>query len=492
MTRTGRGFTLIEVLLAVFIIGLGAIGLFALFAGVAEQQRRASEMTQSVGITQTVIGMLRADRVGPLEEPGDLSAIPPFSVPHPDPAFGEPLRADSWYPAFIYDTPDDPQYGYTLTIAPRDRSAPDQSRYFLVDADEVEVYTNPARRVGNTFVPFSGSAGVAPAWNAGSDFNGVNVLELSDRRIEPGSVRVTFFASNQLDGTERTLAVFDDLDLVTADPPLTPRDYDIAELRNPAFPSAVVGMNYALLPWNAAPTTVIGLREFNLTGVTLAPQEWVSSIRIRYRYRNDRLLSLTDRLATVPDTDAVGGQRAEFGSTVLYRRTGAGSTQIAVLTYSVRPVGRGGRFVPPERFADFSAGRGLLREVEVRVGFDDDAQLYYIEPIRGDQGFLARTDQIILVAGERRSTGTLPPRLDTLGADQPVRVTRVVGDPADPTAARLYLNEAPRAGFRAINGRRDATVNVNVFALADSVVSLDDRGTRWLVRPVEMRVFDIR
>lgn len=492
MTRQARAFTLIEVLLAVFIIGLGAIGLFALFAGVAEQQRRASEMTQSVGITQTVIGMLRADRVGPLEEPGDPSAIPPFAIPFPDPSFGEPLRADTWYPAFTYDNPDDPQYGYALTIAPRDRSSPDQGRYFLVDADEVEVYSNPARRVGNVFQPFSGSTGVVPAWNAGSDFNGVNILELKDRRLEPGSVRVTFFAANQVDGTERTLVSFDDLDLVLADPPLTARDYDNAELRNAAFPLALVGMNYALLPWSTPTATEIGLRSFNLTGVLLGPQEWVSSIRVRYRFRNDRLLSLSDRLSTVPDEDADGGQRAEFGSTVLYRRTGAGSTQIAVLTYSVRPTGRGGRFIPPEGFNDFTAGRALIREAEVRVGFDEDAQLYYIEPIRGDQGFLARTDQIILIAGERRSAGTLPPRLDTLGADQPVRITRVVGDPSDPTATRLYLNEAPRAGFRAINGRRDATVNVNVFALADSVVSLDDRGTRWLVRPVEMRVFDIR
>lgn len=495
MSRTPRAFTLIEVLLAVFIIALGSIGLFALFAGVAEQQRRASEATRAVGIGQGAIGVLRADRVGALAEPGDPAANPPLSTPFPDPKYGFPIRDDVWYPAFVYDNRADAEYGDTLTIAPADATATTQSRFFVVDAGEVEVYSNPAQLVGAgpTVAPISGSPGVTPVWNEPAPFNGVLVTELSDRRLHPGSVRITFIATSTVDGREETLAVFDDLELLQ-NPFNSPIEYNNAVLTNPQFPGASVTVNYALLPWRAQPAFALGLRGFDLAAVPLQPTQWISSIRVRYHFRNDRLLSLSDRIVSVPDADAEGGRRAEFGSAIFYRRTSSGGTQVAVLTYSVRPLSRGGRFIPPERWQDFIDDRGLVRRAEVRLGYDEDLRQYYIEPIRADQGFLARTDQIILVAGDPRPTTLNPVPLRTLGADQPVRVTRVVGDPADITAARLYLSEAPRVAFRPINGRPSANAqeNVIVYALADRVVSLDDRGTSWVVRPIDMRIFDIR
>lgn len=492
MNRSPRAFTLIEVLLAVFIIALGAIGLFALFAGVAEQQRRAAEVTQAVGITQKVVGVLRSDRVGPLQEPGDPSSVPPLSEPFPDPKFGETLRPDVWHPAFVYDQPTRPQYGYTLSIAPADASAPDESRFFLIDVDEVEIYSNPPQRTGPSLNPTSGPVGVIPGWNAPDEFHGREVLAITDRRIDPGSLRVTFFVANQADGSERALITFDDGELLTRVPALGAGEYDNVVIVHPEFPSARITMNYGLRAWGSPPNDPVGLRAFNLAGVPIALNEWVSSIRVRYRYRNDRLLSLNDRLVTVPDAEAPGGRRAEFGTTVFYRRTGSGATQVAVLTYAVRPLVRGGEFIPPEGWQEFTRNEGLVREAEVRLGFDEDAQLYYIEPLRADQGFLARSDQILLFGGDRGQT-LQPPPLRSLGADQPVRVTRIVGDPSlDLTATRLYLDGAPRAGFRALNGRRDQTANLPVFALSDTVRSLDARGTRWQVRPVEMRIIDIR
>ena len=491
MNLSRRAFTLIEVLLAVFIIALGAISLFALFAGVAEQQRRASEMTQAVGITQSVIGVPRADRVGALGEPGDPNANPPLSLPLPDPLYNQPIFDDVWYPVFVYSARTDFEYGDTLSVGPADSTAFVRSRFFVVDAGEVEVYSNPAIRVGNLFQPRFGGVGAAPIWNEPAPFSGAPILELSDRRIHPGSVTVTFIATDTADGREQTVATFDDLEFLE-NPLLSPVAYNNAQLDNPQFPGSFVRMNYALLPWRSQPPFAIGLRAFNLSSVPLEPTQWISSIRVRYQFRNDRLLSLGDRVVTVPDDSVDGGRRAEFGSSLFYRRTSGGGTQVAVLTYSVRPLSRGGRFIPPETWGDFNADRGLFREVEVRLAFDEDVGQYYITPLRADQGFLARTDQIILAAGRTRQPPATPPRLEHLGADQPVRVTRVVGDLADITAVRLYLSEAPRAGFRALNGRRNQEANITVYALSDRVTSLDDRRTVWTVRPVEMRIFDIR
>ena len=49
---SGRGFTLIEVLIAAFIVSLGVIGLAALFAGAARQQQVASQTTRSVSMSK--------------------------------------------------------------------------------------------------------------------------------------------------------------------------------------------------------------------------------------------------------------------------------------------------------------------------------------------------------------------------------------------------------------------------------------------------------
>ncbi|MEM1424442.1 MAG: prepilin-type N-terminal cleavage/methylation domain-containing protein, partial [Planctomycetota bacterium] len=43
-----RGFTLLEILMSTFVIALGSLGLLALFAGAAAQQRASVQLTDSV------------------------------------------------------------------------------------------------------------------------------------------------------------------------------------------------------------------------------------------------------------------------------------------------------------------------------------------------------------------------------------------------------------------------------------------------------------
>ncbi|RMH26047.1 MAG: prepilin-type N-terminal cleavage/methylation domain-containing protein, partial [Planctomycetota bacterium] len=68
-----RGFTLIEVMLAVVILGLGILGLAALFAGAARQQQTGAQIRQSVQIALNARTAL-ARKLGSVEGigPGDL------------------------------------------------------------------------------------------------------------------------------------------------------------------------------------------------------------------------------------------------------------------------------------------------------------------------------------------------------------------------------------------------------------------------------------
>jgi prepilin-type N-terminal cleavage/methylation domain-containing protein len=57
--RARPGFTLIEVLMAAFVLALGVLGLAALFAGAARQQQIASETTQSVSLSKGAEATIR-------------------------------------------------------------------------------------------------------------------------------------------------------------------------------------------------------------------------------------------------------------------------------------------------------------------------------------------------------------------------------------------------------------------------------------------------
>ncbi|MGP1345234.1 MAG: type IV pilus modification PilV family protein [Phycisphaerales bacterium] len=74
-SRSAAGFTLIEVLLAAFVLALGVLGLTALFAGGARQQQLANEVTRATSLAEAALA--ERDRTGvmsSLDEDG--SGIP--------------------------------------------------------------------------------------------------------------------------------------------------------------------------------------------------------------------------------------------------------------------------------------------------------------------------------------------------------------------------------------------------------------------------------
>ncbi len=80
-----RAFTLIEVLMAAFIIGLGVLGLAALFAGAAFQQQVSSEITSSIMLSRSAESTI-ANQIGTLEAECNVS--------NPDSRY----RPGVWYP----------------------------------------------------------------------------------------------------------------------------------------------------------------------------------------------------------------------------------------------------------------------------------------------------------------------------------------------------------------------------------------------------------
>ncbi|TVQ77562.1 MAG: hypothetical protein EA380_07240 [Phycisphaeraceae bacterium] len=103
--RSRRAFTLIEVLMAAFVIALGVLGLVALLAGAAFQQQISSEITASITLSRSAESSISA-QIGTLR--------PECTNPNPDAQF-QPGR---WHPLTTGNLPgDNPEVGM-LTIDP--------------------------------------------------------------------------------------------------------------------------------------------------------------------------------------------------------------------------------------------------------------------------------------------------------------------------------------------------------------------------------------
>jgi hypothetical protein len=98
---SARGFSLMEVLMAAFVMGLGVLGLTALFAGAARQQQLASMQTRSSMMVSGAEALL-GDRLGAIDLVDDLCNGGAFRHPCRT-AFTDPLQDDVWYPVPMED-----------------------------------------------------------------------------------------------------------------------------------------------------------------------------------------------------------------------------------------------------------------------------------------------------------------------------------------------------------------------------------------------------
>ncbi len=181
--RPSRGFTLIEVLMAAFVIALGSLGLIALFAGSAGVQIASARLTTSVTLSKNAEAVLRT-KVSDLSTDASLGCAPPT------------FNNDAWYPL-----PSDDEFGYLTLTRYDDLNSP--ALFFQVplrQRDTTDGYTlYRAQPIGADNYMLFGSPGftnsrsVALPWGGGSPgFGGARGGELPDRRVKPDTVRVTF------------------------------------------------------------------------------------------------------------------------------------------------------------------------------------------------------------------------------------------------------------------------------------------------------------
>lgn len=487
MNRRTNAFTLIEVLLAVFIIALGSLGIFALFAGVASEQARASELSRAVGQAQGLLRSLES-RVGPVDE-----WVRNTGLPAPDPVFGRPLARGVWYPAFGF-------YGSNYAEEPTLRMNPQPNsltggRFFVAPPRQIEVYSNPAVYVSpGNYRPYTNEGQGVNSWQGNNQpFAGATIATLPHTRAALGTVRVEFWKSNTMTGVESIAATVDDIPLVTqilSDNELfndVYNDHDAVQISpndaNPNDPTVL--FVYAEYRSRDDANLPARLEEFDLDNL-ISPDEWISSIRITYSHREDQLFSLSERVR--PINNGAG----YAGVTAFYRRTLTGRTQFLTLAYVATPVEANTRFIPPENALNTgdAARTDMLRVVQgLRLGYDADRGQYYIaEPSGLPDEDRPEVGDILIVGGQLDAEPT--DLLHRQGADAPVVVRRIATVGGE---RRAYLDDAPRVGGRAmLRGFNSSPVNLSrVFSLRRQVTSAAD-GSVWQIRPVDFQTLDVQ
>lgn len=95
--RRSRGFTLIEVLMAAFVMAIGVLGLTALFAGAARQQQLSSQTTRSVSAARSADAFI-AERFGPIADiQGNTVLQRGTSIPPNGQTPATDIVPDQWY-----------------------------------------------------------------------------------------------------------------------------------------------------------------------------------------------------------------------------------------------------------------------------------------------------------------------------------------------------------------------------------------------------------
>jgi prepilin-type N-terminal cleavage/methylation domain-containing protein len=534
-------FTLVEVMLAVVILGLGLLGLSALFAGAASTQQRGAEVNLSVGVTRNAEAVLSRN-FGQLAGP-DLARVAEQE--------GQWLKTLS----------SGERGGWALTsnLSPlRGVTRQDENYgvYFRRQAEQFVIYEGPdsvatAIAVTNTGPPqFVSSDG-----SVGANFLVPNQIKpLPDSRVDPLgtlNVRVEFGSDDgsggvairtqefrQVDSEVVTAenddsqapAVFqlvlqptDDSDVLPGDDPVPGGANQIGPGFNLDFSTYLSAAQQNLsTPGSQHPADFDEFVHIDLAAAPSSPRdraavkffvrlqtgEWIRRVVIApYSWRDDRLISLNDRFTFTPDPLVPGGRRPILGYTALVRSLGTGGSQMVIFTYSLLPLGpvrsntENIAFIPPEtervRENSPDSDKGLMRLVDMPLGYEPLTQRFYVVADASSEAEKAAVDpgQILLM----KESENLDPDQNSqgmesrAGSDVAVRVVSQEQDPANPANLRGYLDGSPRVKGRSPvrNLETGAPVLVKFWCFNPVVESLTSDRTEWRVRPVEARVFQV-
>lgn len=485
-SRKHRGFTLIEVLLATFVIALGVLGLLALFAGAAKQQQVSSNETAAVFATRSAEGAL-GEGFGALQFPPGVQSQFALGV---------------WYPLHV-----DPNWNY-LTVNP---SGTTDGPYFLVPNVNANTGLYAAIPRPNTVNPLPGPNDLAGFMGAPSGpFSGFT-FDLVHRRVHPDSITVevvfsrleddgsgAFFPQEQVlsfyrlpnqnypsDGPNGQSFILPLMGLLTQDP-LEPTGFGHPEV------------NYLMLDAQLTPGGLLPARITDMwigeIGGTISPSVDTSArierVTVRdYYWRNDQLVSLDDRLSYRREPGAPQGRQVSQSYSVLYRRTASGS-QAMVVSYQLTAPSSTAVFLPPERWEDGPqpGGRNVspIRRVSMSLHYDaDDPQQQYFRVSNQNDLWAIAPGQLLLLA--QGVAGGSP------GSDKAVKVVRQVRETTEQgNQWRGYVDRMPRIFDQpaVARGTAGGQLFLNVYAVADTVVSLED-GSTWKLTPLIASEFQV-
>jgi prepilin-type N-terminal cleavage/methylation domain-containing protein len=474
-TARNRGYSLIEVLIATTVLGLGTLGLIAIIAGSASQQHSSSMQNLSVGVVKNADGLL--SRV--LGRPGQTTT----GIPE-----------GQWTNVIMDETSN------YLTVAPG---------YLLVpELSDTVVYTSPADAFNQSNVS---PGAIAPFLTQGfysggsSMFFGQPMTRLRQRRVDLESGLTVVIEVRHFDGVN----TIDDSEMLTFVSPTTvPNSGDIIDI---PFSSSTNGILFTGLPPLQFDRRehlfrgTAGIHAFNIP----LPMNWfINSITVLpYEWRNDQLVSLSDRFVTEPEPAYPGGERPILGYSALIRQADA-STQLCFFTYSLRPLSqptandatefKGLAFVPPDTVDEVNLDQGVLREVKLDLGYEASTQRYYFQipataTMQEELGWAIAQGQILMVSSKNGvvNNGFDP---NDPGADFPVKVlvNRSLTRPDGDEVIVGYLDRSPR-----IDGRTpipdlssDTPEEVYAWAVQPVVKSRTD-GTEWLLSVIEARLIQV-
>ncbi len=460
-----RGFTLVEVLMAAFIISLGTLGLLALFAGAARQQQVASEITRSVISSKNAEAIIKRS-FGKLEGSGVASL-----------AIGNWLRV----PARAGDG--------VLSIDPSGGG----KLYFLLD----EPVPTIVYEVDADSEVAAGGKGEKFELVVLGDFR-----NLPQRRIDPATITTIDVTTN--DTTSAANPVGEQVISYryvpeTASPPPPANEWPQGVAYNPndnfaVFTSAAaadIADDYIVLDIQATPVNPQGGQLFNYPSIfqmrirsvedSDADSRYLKRITVGpHQYRSSDVISVADRVQRVPDDRFDSGFRADHAYALLYRRTASGSAQLAAFTYFLSGGRPGDEFIPIEGTPLFNPSAPLQR-IDVTLGYDDDVERHYFE-VSDDLAWAVAPGQILLV-----DDGPVLGGDDLPGADVPVRVIRSIRRNG---VRRGEIDGVPRAASRAMLEDRSSTINLTAWVVEDVVESAD--GSRWRASPQEVRIFQVQ
>lgn len=539
--RNARGFTLLEVMLSVVIIGLGVLGLSAIFAGAASQQVASARTTEAAALITRVEQIIR-DRSGApsvgygVYFPPDVGDQLSITAGQYEGGLDFPMTPTAWYPLSAYEERQSEGYpSHALTLAPSiDPTAlTGLGVFFLNNAPEVEIYYNPL----DVTADLSGTDPAAPVYHVDGSGNiirlqaadqmvryviggatapgvdsgvtGVNALPffglngtliqaLPHGRLHPGSLRIRFDIARK-DADDNSVAivgrrsvVFDDsalfgdddgLDLVDGNP-----DMNITGLTAPhGFPVMPPNMpvSYNRVLFDRVPIpdpTLPASAELLEFDIALGSYEWIERIVVEpYQWRSDTLLTLSERVRPSLDNSSIGVATLMQGSFA-----GSGR-KIAVIAYLAEPVDRVNEWIPPESAL---AGDRLLRREQVILGYDTQLRAHYVRVTDVADAWITEPGQILLFAGD--PAGNPAGVITEAGADTFSRVTRQFQRTT--SDYRGMLDFGPRSAGVPLLPPEDnsSEITLDVWVLHPLAQSLAPESASFRITPVDASIINSR